>query len=1378
VSDQRYEIELVARVEALEKGLNEAVSHLQRLGGVAEGVRHQLGSKLADAAIAGLKAIPQGVSAAVSSMLELADEMSNLSEATGLSVATLQEFRFAGDAVGVEAERIAQAVTKLQIQVVKGSGETAEALGRLGLSGKQLKGMLPDDALSAVLGRLKDVGHEAERNALAFELLGMAGPKIAPLADGLEQAREKARSLGVVMSQESIQAADALGDSMGELRMTAGGLVNRLGDVVTSSQAMHTFIEGVAQIVAQFSQGVGENKDALQGLVTLGVNVAAKALSFFLTVVVGVIEVVKVTVVGIKGWQVALLDLAAGYYRAKAAVQEFFGKGEAAQQSRDMADSLKFQADLVKAGQEQIKSFEGVQDTVAQAALAIFDLSNNLGKGSVEMTKAGDGARRTTSSVKTLSEEAKRAAEEMSRLGESLDRALADAEAEGLGGIAGEFHRIGAEATEQMNAIRKAMAHGFDAGAAEELTRKVGMLQQKLKDVAIGRLGKSLDQALVEAAGKGLGELAGEFHRIGTEATQQMSAIRAAMAYGLDARAAEELARKVSVLQQRLEDVAIQGARQRVIGETFSDVRTQAESVVQVLALWQQRGEDIGDLTDAGLRSFEQSLSALVKTSEGVSGLSEALERVREELAQRTRAAFLHAFQDPLTYIKAVPAALQAIGGEAARVGAAVQDAFGSIDQLFKTPLSDIGGLISGVTGVVAAFRKATDSASGGLRALGGAAMGAKLGAQFGGAWGAAIGAAVGAVAGIFAKPSWVKVGEEAGRVLGMKVSKEFAQEIERTSKDLRIDVEAATLLHLGEAMEHSGRDAREFASQVSSLMEGIAQGAIPARQGLEELGDAFGAVREAAQEAGTVGDRALVGILQQARQLGGAFYTPEMRSFVEEKLDLAIDGLRTLIGTMTEIPDSFQGKDAGLTLLGGDAEAMRQNAADQATIFMATFGAVLSERGMVGAVDALGPMFDTLREKLDILGETVGTGTADAILAPFARLRELMGNDLFRGAAESAEAGRKILVGLADAGYLDIETFRALERQALHSFGVMVDQGATPQEALSALAPTIQAAISAAEQFGVPLSADMEKLKQMAEAQGIAFQTSPMERVVQVLEAIAVKLGADLPVAASQAAQSISLAATQSTGAWQSTSATLEGGVIALGGTAEAVSATMSGCFVRAGELSSSAVDAAVGNMTSSLDQYREESELAAQFVQQVWVGQMGELPVHLSRLRPQVELGFNELAEAADPGLRKVAGRLGAILGTLEDIPDAARSAGDSLGGMRGPGEGRPESGAYQHSAQSGFYSPSMPVGPHQGGASGLLVHPREEVIVSPAGSGIGAQVGAAVAHALAGILPARGGAQTIVIQIGGEVLKRVIETGTKNGTIRVHADAVREF
>lgn len=341
------------------------------------------------------------------------------------------------------------------------------------------------------------------------------------------------------------------------------------------------------------------------------------------------------------------------------------------------------------------------------------------------------------------------------------------------------------------------------------------------------------------------------------------------------------------------------------------------------------------------------------------------------------------------------------------------------------------------------------------------------------------------AIGDLFSTSPAEKAAKEAGKVLGMKVSEEMGQAIVDQAKKLGISVGDAILLNLSAAMDATGKKTSAFGKEISDLMKKVAAGTIPAKEGIAELGKVF---QKAAEEGGA----AMVSMIKQARELG--LEVPEITAHVQQALAGAVDGLRQYV--------------AGLSALDGEFGRLGANSA---TMFMATFDALVREHGWVEATRALEETYGTLREKLVEIGDE----SALALLAPFERFAGYLENEVLAGALEATAGLTALMHGMAEAGYLDAAAFEAMQQSAFDLFNHMVEGGMESTDALRAMAPTIQEAIRASEMFGIPLDEDMQKLKEMAEQNGITFKTDPMERMIDVLERIAVVLGAELPEAA-----------------------------------------------------------------------------------------------------------------------------------------------------------------------------------------------------------------------------------------------------------------------
>lgn len=397
-----------------------------------------------------------------------------------------------------------------------------------------------------------------------------------------------------------------------------------------------------------------------------------------------------------------------------------------------------------------------------------------------------------------------------------------------------------------------------------------------------------------------------------------------------------------------------------------------------------------------------------------------------------------------------------------------------------------MGEMIGLAAGLVKGFKNATDSASALTRALGGAAFGAQIGSAIGGLFGpagAAIGAIagglIGGVAGIFRKPAWVKVGEEAGKVLGVGISEGLAKTIEKDMKALSLTAAQAALLHITDAAEESGRSVASFSAQLGQLMQGVKDGSIPAKEGMDELTRAFEALRDE-------GGPALLEFIQRTRELG--LEIPAVTAHVNELLGQAASGLTALF--------------AGIAMSETDAAAL----------FAGTFAAIAGEQGLLAAIKQLSPAWDELVKRFEVFGPE-----ALAILGPIPELMGLMGEKT-KPIIDGLDAAVQVLRGLGDSGYLTADSFNAMQNSAQNAFDQLIANGASEQAALAAIAPLLAELQRQADQYGIELSENTKKLIGQAEANGIAFAPEPQQVMIDLLKEIVLLMGGEIPESARQA--------------------------------------------------------------------------------------------------------------------------------------------------------------------------------------------------------------------------------------------------------------------
>jgi TP901 family phage tail tape measure protein len=327
----------------------------------------------------------------------------------------------------------------------------------------------------------------------------------------------------------------------------------------------------------------------------------------------------------------------------------------------------------------------------------------------------------------------------------------------------------------------------------------------------------------------------------------------------------------------------------------------------------------------------------------------------------------------------------------------------------------------------------------------------------------------------IFDKPEFERIAEDVGRRFGTDISESLAKEIEAREAEGDVGRHMAELLSLGDIMGESDRDAREFGDQIGDLLNAIALGAVPAGEGIDELGEAFTKVAEAALEAGSVGDRALRDIMRRSRELG--IDSPEIEAFRDKSLTSAAAGV-----------------GGGITNIDIVDEA---DAAAQAQILSSTFWAMFEEVGIVEAGDAFRETFAHLNDQLAELGFE-----PPAALAGIGDILNLTETDAeFRRAVEGAEAYRQALEGVANADMLTREGFDAFAQQAQAAIDQAQAGGATQEQAYRGVAPLLQSLVEAARNYGYELTEAEKAMIAQAEEAGVSFPVDPIDRAAMAME-------------------------------------------------------------------------------------------------------------------------------------------------------------------------------------------------------------------------------------------------------------------------------------
>ena len=194
-----------------------------------------------------------GLLALTNKATETADGIAKGAEKIGTSTDFYQEMDFWASQNGLSQENMEKAVGRLNQRLglaVEGNEKYANALERLGvdLQGVEDGTITTEDAMATSIQTLSEMENESEKAALASELFGtkMSRDLMPALNDGslsIEEAKEKAQELGLVMSEDQMNAAEEFQDAQDQIKRSMGAVAMQIGlDLMPHFQKMLDWI--------------------------------------------------------------------------------------------------------------------------------------------------------------------------------------------------------------------------------------------------------------------------------------------------------------------------------------------------------------------------------------------------------------------------------------------------------------------------------------------------------------------------------------------------------------------------------------------------------------------------------------------------------------------------------------------------------------------------------------------------------------------------------------------------------------------------------------------------------------------------------------------------------------------------------------------------------------------------------------------------------------------------------------------------------------------------------------------------------------------------------------------------------------------------------
>lgn len=353
-------MDAMLRIKADVQGEN----NIRRLGNSMQGLQGQV--KNASMAVSGLGMAFKGLgaalavggfTAAIKGAIDLADDMRDLSQRTGVGIETLGQFKVAAELSGSSLEGVAKGLNFLNKNMVAAAtagGPAAAAFKTIGVATTDATGTLrtADKVFLDVADRFAAMRDGPEKAALAMKIFGKSGADLIPI---LNLGSKEIERFGLGIGPDFANKADVFNDSLGIMKAQATVLTVQIGSalipvLIGLVDAVAQGISFVSSLSIEFYKAVGGAaglQQAAAGLiktmvvlggVTAGVFIATN-ITTFATALRGVVGVMRTmlslerAMLAIESARVAVVGLIAGIKSGKtpatAAIGGLIGGGVA-----------------------------------------------------------------------------------------------------------------------------------------------------------------------------------------------------------------------------------------------------------------------------------------------------------------------------------------------------------------------------------------------------------------------------------------------------------------------------------------------------------------------------------------------------------------------------------------------------------------------------------------------------------------------------------------------------------------------------------------------------------------------------------------------------------------------------------------------------------------------------------------------------------------------------------------------------------------------------------------------------------------------------------------------------------------------------------------
>jgi len=269
---------LITAVDQTRNALDGIRNNLGRLGDETRRVQGLLAGLGVSLTLGAFAALVKGA-------IDSADELNKLSQKIGISVEALSTLQFAAQLSDVGLDTLKTGLKGLSANLTEarsGLGEGAALFQALGVSVEDTAGNLKssDTILLEIADRFASFEDGATKTALAVKLFGKSGMDMIPFlnqgSSGIRALMQEAERLGLKLSTETAQAAEAFNDNLTALKASSSGLGISLATELLAPLRVVTdaIREGQGEATGFAAILGGALKTTLEAILVLGVNVA------------------------------------------------------------------------------------------------------------------------------------------------------------------------------------------------------------------------------------------------------------------------------------------------------------------------------------------------------------------------------------------------------------------------------------------------------------------------------------------------------------------------------------------------------------------------------------------------------------------------------------------------------------------------------------------------------------------------------------------------------------------------------------------------------------------------------------------------------------------------------------------------------------------------------------------------------------------------------------------------------------------------------------------------------------------------------------------------------------------------------------------------